>query len=266
MLWRILDAYGGSLPKESFVLFANTGKERDETLNFVYDVEINFRVKIYWLEYVEKGNIRGRVIYKVVDHETAHRTNAPNSPFEKLIGEMRVLPNPRARNCTKQLKIMTMRSFLADIGWNEDFHRFSAIGIRADESHRVIQIAADCPKFITPVFPLVDSGVTEKDVLGFWKAQTFDLGLMSHEGNCDLCFLKAKHKLINIIKKRPQLADWWIAMEKVKSPQGGNGNRFRDDRTYEGLYYQANVRMLFDDIEDDISCGCISGVGDWSDT
>ena len=32
MLWRILQAHGGALPDDVYVTFANTGKEREETL------------------------------------------------------------------------------------------------------------------------------------------------------------------------------------------------------------------------------------------
>ena len=35
MLRRILDAHGGMLPDHAKVVFANTGKERPETLDFV---------------------------------------------------------------------------------------------------------------------------------------------------------------------------------------------------------------------------------------
>ena len=36
MLWHILDAYDGKLPDDVHVCFANTGKEREETLRFVH--------------------------------------------------------------------------------------------------------------------------------------------------------------------------------------------------------------------------------------
>jgi 3'-phosphoadenosine 5'-phosphosulfate sulfotransferase (PAPS reductase)/FAD synthetase len=37
MLWHILDAYDGKLPDDVHVCFANTGKEREETLRFVHE-------------------------------------------------------------------------------------------------------------------------------------------------------------------------------------------------------------------------------------
>jgi len=46
MLWSILDAHDGTLPTDVRVLFANTGKECDETLDFVNDCAANWNVPI----------------------------------------------------------------------------------------------------------------------------------------------------------------------------------------------------------------------------
>lgn len=51
MLWRILQAHGGTLPEDVIVTFANTGKEREETLRFVHDCGTHWNVPIVWLEY-----------------------------------------------------------------------------------------------------------------------------------------------------------------------------------------------------------------------
>ncbi len=37
MLWQILAAHGGQLPDDVHICFANTGKEREETLRFVHE-------------------------------------------------------------------------------------------------------------------------------------------------------------------------------------------------------------------------------------
>lgn len=37
MVWNILQAHGGTLPDDVVVAFANTGKEREETLRFVHE-------------------------------------------------------------------------------------------------------------------------------------------------------------------------------------------------------------------------------------
>jgi hypothetical protein len=55
--------------------------------------------------------------------------------------------------------------------------------------------------------------VDEAQVLRFWRAAPFDLGLKSYEGNCDLCFLKSRFKLTRIIRENLGISDWWEAME-----------------------------------------------------
>jgi len=51
MLWSILQAHGGSLPESVKVCFANTGKEREETLDFVQACASNWQTQIVWLEH-----------------------------------------------------------------------------------------------------------------------------------------------------------------------------------------------------------------------
>lgn len=51
MLWRVLQANGGSLPPDVVPIFCNTGKEREETLRFVRECSERWGVPIRWLEY-----------------------------------------------------------------------------------------------------------------------------------------------------------------------------------------------------------------------
>ena len=51
MLYRILEAHGGTLPDDVKVVFCNTGKEREETLEFVERCSQRWGVPVVWLEY-----------------------------------------------------------------------------------------------------------------------------------------------------------------------------------------------------------------------
>ena len=77
MLHQILQAHGGELPPDTVVTFANTGRERPETLRFVQDCAEHWNVPIIWLEWQleEPG-------FRVVTFETASRNG---EPFADLI-------------------------------------------------------------------------------------------------------------------------------------------------------------------------------------
>ena len=82
----------------------------------------------------------------------------------------------------------------------------SVIGLRADEQRRVLRMRAmNCGSRTGAhaVLPLADAGVREADVLDWWKRQPFDLGIPSYAGNCTLCMLKGRAKLIRLIREDP---------------------------------------------------------------
>lgn len=204
LLWRILRAYGGELPPDVVVLFANTGKERPETLDFVRDCETHWRVPVVWLE-------RERRSYREVSYETAARNG---EPFQALIRSKLYLPNIVTRYCTQELKIRTMRRYLRRAkGWRQ-WH--SIVGLRADETHRVAKgwaRNASGKEVDTLVYPLHTAGVALAEVEAFWSQQPFRLGLNPWEGNCDLCMLKGRNQRLRVLYDRPETGDWWRDQE-----------------------------------------------------
>lgn len=87
MLRLILDAHDGKLPDDVHVLFANTGKEMPETLDFVRECEVRWDAPITWLEYVDHDEPQQR--WREVTYETASRNG---EPFEALIARKQYLP------------------------------------------------------------------------------------------------------------------------------------------------------------------------------
>jgi 3'-phosphoadenosine 5'-phosphosulfate sulfotransferase (PAPS reductase)/FAD synthetase len=252
MLWRTLQANGG-LPAEAIVSFQNTGKEREETLRFVEECSQRWSVPIVWLEY--RGT---EAKFELVTFETASREG---EPFEALIRKRQYLPNPVKRFCTVELKVRTSHRYLRSIGWTE---WESWIGIRADEARRFARIGnQDYGKHETRDAPLARAGVTKADIVAFWRAQPFDLGLPCHNGetpwgNCDLCFLKNPSKVASLIAEEPQRAVWWARMEAMGLASKPNGFLFRIDRpSYaDMLQFAHDQRPLFADGQEDIECFC----------
>jgi 3'-phosphoadenosine 5'-phosphosulfate sulfotransferase (PAPS reductase)/FAD synthetase len=187
MLRKVLMAHGGALPAECHVVFANTGKEAEETLRFVRDCGEMWNVPITWVEYRPDG-----AGWEIVSFDTASRKG---EPFEALIRKRNYLPNPVARFCTVELKILRIADFMRSLG-HEEFEVL--VGIRADEPVRVASVRANPSggtRGIERRMPLADAGVTRRDVAAFWSRNDWDLGLPSIDGttmhgNCDLCFLK----------------------------------------------------------------------------
>lgn len=196
MLYHILQAFGGRLPDDVKVIFCNTGKERPETLDFVERCSQEWGVPVTWLEYdsVTKEGERqktrnGRLErpYQPFAREVNYATASRNGePFEKIIRDRGMLPNPIARFCTVEGKILTTVRYLESLGWGQ---WDNAIGFRADEPQRVAKLERANRRHAgeTPVYPLFHAGATRDNVMRFWNAHPFDLQLEQDEGNCDAC-------------------------------------------------------------------------------
>jgi 3'-phosphoadenosine 5'-phosphosulfate sulfotransferase (PAPS reductase)/FAD synthetase len=246
MLYKVLEAHGGQLPKDAFVCFANTGKEDEATIQFVHDCATNWNVPIVWLEYAEAEEKKDR--WKQVTYETASRNG---EPFEQMINRKKYLPNTFARFCTQELKIIPITRYLNSLGI-EDFVTF--VGIRADEPRRVAKMRDN--KDIKET-PLAKDGVSVADVLNFWDSQPFNLNTVTVNGNsllsnCDLCFLKKADHLISLIRDKPDRAVWWAGMEKKV------GARFNQAHPSYSEMQEFNSRQagLFNPDEETIACFC----------
>jgi 3'-phosphoadenosine 5'-phosphosulfate sulfotransferase (PAPS reductase)/FAD synthetase len=237
MLWRILQAHGGSLPDDVVPLFTNTGREMPATLDFVRDCAAAWSVPIAWAEYRWAP---GGPSFQPVTHGSASRNG---EPFEMLLQAKSMLPNPVARFCTIEMKIRTMKRWvISDRGWKR---WKNVVGLRADEPGRVGKAtdpARNKKDRWDVLCPLAEAGVDKAEVLAFWRGQTFDLRVAGeHEGNCDGCFLKSRRALGQMLRAHPERMRWWEDQE-AKDRGPGAGATFRSDRTYAGLrrYVETN--------------------------
>ena len=246
LLRMILDAWGGALPEDCHVLFANTGKEHEATLQFVHEVETRW-CPVVWLEWVDAQTTQS---FRIVDFASSSRNG---EPFEALISRRRMLPNPVARFCTGELKVNTMHRYLRSLGY-EIADISVALGLRADEPRRVAKLRADQSRNIE--MPLATAGVTREMVNAWWQKQDFDLMLPRDDqafGNCDLCFLKARDRIDRVLIHDPTRSEWWSRMEQLV------GHTFRKDRPdYATVLHQVTIQgRLFREYDDDtIPCEC----------
>ena len=244
MLHQIVSAHGGGLPEDVAVAFANTGKEREETLRFVRECGTRWGVRIHWLEWRDSKHAP----YAEVGFNSASREG---EPFQALIDKKQRLPNWQERWCTQHIKILPLSGLAASLGWETGAYT-EVIGLRYDEGHRILKGMANAEKFGRKcAYPLSSARVTKADVMAFWRAQDFDLGLEPWEGNCDLCFMKGRGIKKRIIRQNPGVAAWWANNE---SAHRGKQERGRFDRrdSIAGLVEEVRQNPgLFDAIDED---------------
>lgn len=244
MLKMMLDAAGGAFAPDVHVAFANTGKEREETLRFVHECQVRWGVPIHWLEWRAMPDR-----FEEVTFETANRTGAP---FEGLIELRGRLPNALQRFCSRELKVEPIKAFCRSLGWER---WQNVIGLRFDEGRRVRNKLSENDNGghrWKSAMPLFSAGVTRDDIMEFWSQQDFDLGLQPYEGNCDLCFMKGTRILEAIIRADPSRTEWWAARE-------AQGSRFERSRSYAAIAdyvdRQPLLRLPDPDQEHDAECG-----------
>jgi 3'-phosphoadenosine 5'-phosphosulfate sulfotransferase (PAPS reductase)/FAD synthetase len=192
------------------------------------------------MEFVSRA---GAEKYRVVDFSSASREG---EPFDALIAEKKFLPNAVMRFCTEELKIKPIKMFS---GMEDDE---TMVGVRADESHRIPKMRARGLQI-----PLVEARIGKDDIRVFWRAQSFDLGLLevngiTPDGNCDNCFLKSLGVIVQNAQRKPAGIVWWARKENE------TGGTFAKDRPpYAAIeQFAASQGVMFDPNEEAIPCFC----------
>lgn len=191
------------------VVYANTGKEEDGTLEFIERCSIEWNIPIIWVEAIfkdSKGNTFSKkgwkVKHKIVDFNSASRNG---EPFEEMLS-VSGIPSTNAPFCSDQLKRKAIESYMKSIGWKK---YYKAIGIRCDEIDRVNEQFKQ-KRIIYPFISL--KRTTKYQVTQWWDAQSFDLTIDPDLGNCDMCWKKDIKRLVRNAKKHPRKYDWWQDM------------------------------------------------------
>lgn len=203
MTWWLMNEWADRDKWEMIVVFANTGKEREETLEFVNLCDMEFKLSVVWVEadihFGKNGNG-----FKIVDFGSASRKG---EPFEKTIQKYGI-PNQSFPHCTRVMKAVPIKAYARSLKWSS---YYTAIGIRQDEPQRLNFERAKSERFIYPLATM--NPKTKSDIALWWSKQHFDLQLKSYEGNCDLCWKKARRKLMTVMIENPQTIKWWVDME-----------------------------------------------------
>ena len=212
---------------EMLFVFANTGQENEETLQFVDKCENEFGFKINWIECDVKDGKGNGTSFTLTDFKNAKRNG---EPFEQVIKKYGI-PNPAFLHCTRELKMNPIKAFAKSIWGKEKY--YLAIGIRVDEFDRM----NDKFKELRIIYPLISEIPMTKPKINFWwKQQSFRLNLKGYQGNCVTCYKKSDKKLFQIAKENPNAFDFFDRMEQ----EYGNGQQiFRQNRTTKQILEQA---------------------------
>jgi 3'-phosphoadenosine 5'-phosphosulfate sulfotransferase (PAPS reductase)/FAD synthetase len=176
------------VPEMEYV-FCDTGKELDETYEFLIRMEA----------------FLGKKIRRLVSERTFEH-------YLKLYGGY--LPSSRMRWCTRLLKLKPFEEY---IGSDE---AVNYVGIRADESRE--GYLSTKPN-IKSVFPFREDGITKADVLRI--LEECGVGIPAYyswrsRSGCYFCFFQRKEEWVSLSEVHPDLFEKAKSYEKVESITG----------------------------------------------
>lgn len=225
-------------------VFANTGQENEETLQFVDKVDRAYGLNVVWIE-ADPSRGRDGVGFKVVDFETASRNGEPFEAAIKLYG----IPNTSFPQCSRELKTRPIKKWTTASGWAPGTYD-NAVGIRIDEVDRMSPTA----KRDRVIYPLIKQFPHTKPAVNeFWAAQPFRLELKGYQGNCKWCWKKSLRKHLTIMSETPEAYDFPERMEALYPDAGaGMGGRvfFRGKLSTKDLRHLAQTTK-FEPASDD---------------
>lgn len=206
MTWALLNQ---RTHDDVVVVFANTGQERDETLEFVRRCDAHFGFGTVWIEGVQYPGERKSAGFRIVNFDTADREGRT---FEEYVAKYGI-PNANYPGCTRDLKLNPIWAYVASIGWARGTYD-TAVGIRADEIDR-ISVNAPANRII---YPLVKRGIKKPHINEWFGRQPFRLHdgtVKGYHTNCKWCWKKSFRKHLTLIGESPEIYDFPRRMEQL---------------------------------------------------
>lgn len=256
MAARIIQTEGKYKDYNKLYVFANTGQERPETIEFLKNIVKYWGIDLNIVEGVYSSELGVGVGYKLVDFETISMNSEPfdGAIMHKNKGVFDGVPNQEAPYCSETMKTIPCKKFADDIFGVNNY--IKSIGFRKE----------DMPKRITwseiredkiRIFPLLtdfDIPIGNLELNKWWNKQPFKLGIHGDLGNCELCWKKSDKTLIKNIQFGTRSIEWWRKVEK----QYGN-TAFRGQKSIDDLVRMASLpythEIEFPNDEDD-NCVC----------
>lgn len=255
MMARYIQTSAKYADYEKLYVFANTGMERPETIDFLKNIEKYWGIDIVKVEGVYSEVMDVGVGYKIVDWDSLNMTA---KPFEEMIthknkGEYDGLPHIKSPYCSLNLKTTPSRKLAKDV-FGSDF--ITAIGFRREDMPRRITWMEIQMQEGVRIYPLItdfQNPISQFDLNIWWDKQPFQLEIHGKYGNCDLCWKKSEVNLLANIRYGTPHIDWWRKMEK----KYGNTS-FRKHLSIDDLVRMAAEPFTheLDFEEEDFKCVC----------
>lgn len=238
-------------------VFCNTGMERQETIDFLKNIENNWGIDLIKIEGVYSDEFGKGVDYKIVDWDTLDMNC---DTFEKMIahknkGIFNGLPNQDAPYCSENLKTTPARKLANYIFGNNNY--ITSIGFRKEDMPKRISWA-EIKEDKNKIFPLItdfQNPISQFDLNDWWKNQDFKLEIHGKYGNCELCWKKSKSNLIDNIKYGSKYSiEFWKKMEDKYKSTSFRGNISINDLVR--LSKEPVTGNLFDEQSEEFKCIC----------
>jgi len=237
-------------------IFANTGQERLETIDFLKNIVKFWGIDLKIVEAVGSVIMGVGINYKLVDFDTL----AMNSqPFEQVVmhknkGIFDGLPNQKSPYCSENLKTIPCKKFCDETFGVNNY--IKAIGYRLEDMPRRITFA-EAKEDKSRLFPLLTDfkmPIGNLELNRWWDLQPFKLGIHSKYGNCELCWKKSTLTLVENLRYGSRSIEWWQKME------GKYGNTaFRERKSINDLIKIAEQaftqELVFPQDENHCVCG-----------
>lgn len=183
--------------------FCDTHKELKETYEYLGRIEDWLGIKIHYLE-AERG----------FDH------------WLDVYGG--VLPSPKMRWCTKQMKIIPLEK------WVGDDEVITYVGIRADENRDGY---ISTKPTITAKFPFKEHGLVKADIIRLLEESGIgmpDYYRWRSRSGCYFCFFQRKYEWVMLAQEHPNLFQKAVEYEQ----------NHRDGRTYTWTQGETLLELL----------------------
>jgi hypothetical protein len=183
--------------------FCDTHKELKETYEYLGRIEDWLEIKIHYLE-AERG----------FDH------------WLDVYGG--VLPSPKMRWCTKQMKIIPLEK------WVGDDEVITYVGIRADENRDGY---ISTKPTITAKFPFKEHGLVKADIIRLLEESGIgmpDYYRWRSRSGCYFCFFQRKYEWVMLAQEHPDLFQKAVEYEQ----------NHRDGRTYTWTQGETLLELL----------------------